>query len=195
MNAISTLRSGRILSNSEPIKSKEIENNEHRVEDKLEDRELIPEKEELNRKGKEQMIPFPSALVSKKEKIDKSSLLEVLKNTSITIPLTDAIRYIPVYGKFVKELCTPSRERRKIKLSENISSIILNSLPEKLQDLGAPVIGFTIQNMEFKRVFLDTGASVNILPKLLYDKLSLVALEPIKLELQLADGSVRAPYG
>ena len=29
----------------------------------------------------------------------------------------------------------------------------------------------------------------------LYDKLSLVALEPIKLELQLADGSVRALYG
>ena len=57
------------------------------------------------------------------------------------------------------------------------------------------MIGCTIQNMEFKRVLLDTGASVNILPKLLYDKLSLVALEPIKLELQLADGSVRAPYG
>ena len=69
------------------------------------------------------MIPFPSALVSKKEKTENSSLLEVLKNTSITIPLTDAIRYIPVYGNFVKELCTPSRQRRKIKLSENISSI------------------------------------------------------------------------
>ena len=195
INDISALRSGRILSNSEDIQRKDIENNKLRIEDKLEDRELIPEKEELNREGKEHMIPFPSALVSKNEKIDNSSLLEVLKNTSITIPLTDANRYIPLYGNFVKELCTPSRERRKIKLYENISSIILNSLPEKLQDPGTPVIGCTIQNMEFKRVLLDTGASVNILPKLLYDKLSLVALEPIKLELQLVDGSVRAPYG
>ena len=67
------------------------------------------------------MIPFPSALISRKEKIDNSSLLEVLKNTSITIPLTDVIRYIPLYGNSVKELCTPSQERRKIKLSENIS--------------------------------------------------------------------------
>ena len=57
------------------------------------------------------------------------------------------------------------------------------------------MIGCTIQNLKFKRVFLDRGASVNILRKLLYDKLSLVALELIKLELQLADGSVRAPYG
>ena len=105
----------------------------------------------------------------------------MLRNTSITIPLTDAIRYIPLYGKFVKELCTPSRERRKIKLSENISSVILNSLPEKLQDPGAQVIECIIQNLKCKRVLLDTGASVNILPKLLYDKLNLVALEPIKL--------------
>ena len=61
------------------IKRKDIENNELRVEDKLEDREIIQEKEELNREGQEQLIPFPSALVSKKEKIDSSSLLEVLK--------------------------------------------------------------------------------------------------------------------
>ena len=49
--------------------------------------------------------------------------------------------------------------------------------------------------MEFKKVLLDIRASVNILPKLLYDKLNLLGLEPIKLELQLADGSIRAPYG
>ena len=86
-------------------------------------------------------------------------------------------------------------ERKKIRLSENISSILLNSLPEKQKDPGAPLIGCSIQKMEFNRVLLDTGASVNILPKLLYDKLNLIGLEPIKLELQLADGSIRAPYG
>ena len=39
------MRSGRILSNSEDIQRKDIENNKLRVEDRLEDRELIPEKE------------------------------------------------------------------------------------------------------------------------------------------------------
>ena len=114
--------------------------------------------------------------------------------TSITIPLTDAIRYIPLYGKFVKELCTPS-QGKKIRLSENISSILLNSLPEKQKDPGAPLIGCSIQRMGFNKVLLDTGASVNIFPTLLYDKLNLIGLEPIKLELQLADGSIHAPYG
>ena len=133
-------------------------------------------------------------LLEKKENIDSSPLLNILKNTSITIPLTDAIRHIPLYGKFVKELCTPSRGK-KIRLSENISSILLNSLPEKQRDPRAPLIGCSIQKMEFNKVLLDTGASVNILPKLLYDKLKMNGLEPIKLELQLADGSIRAPYG
>ena len=49
--------------------------------------------------------------------------------------------------------------------------------------------------MEFNRVLLDTGASVNILPKLVFDRFKLKDLEPIKLELQLTDGSIRAPYG
>ena len=44
----------------------DIENNKLRVEDKLEDKEIILEKEELNREGKEQLIPFPSGLASKK---------------------------------------------------------------------------------------------------------------------------------
>ena len=154
----------------------------------------MPKLGRANEIGREQLIPFLNAFTQKREDIDNSPLLNILKNTSITIPLTDAIRYIPLYRKFLKELSTPSREK-KIRLSENISSILLNSLPEKQRDPGAPLIRCFIQEMEFKKVLLDTGASVNILPKLLYDKLNLKGLEPIKLELQLADGSIRAPYG
>ena len=49
--------------------------------------------------------------------------------------------------------------------------------------------------MEFNRVLVDSGASVNILPKLVFDIFKLSDLEPIQLELQLTDGSIRAPYG
>ena len=51
---------------------------------------------------------------------------------------------------------------RKKKLFENISSILLNSLPEKQRDPEAPLIGCSIQRMEFNKVLLDTRASVNI---------------------------------
>ena len=164
---------------------------------KLDDKgpELISTHEpgEVNKTGKEQLIPFPNVFTTKKENIENSPLLSILKNTSITIPLTNAIRYIPLYGKFIKELCTPSRGKKR--LSETISSILLNSSPEKQRVPGAPLIQCSIQKMEFNKLLLDTRASVNILPKLLYDKLNLNGLEPIKLELQLADGSIHAPYG
>ena len=88
-----------------------------------------------------------------------------------------------------------SFQRKKNRLSEDICSILLNSLLEKQRDPGAPLIGCSIERMEFNKVLLHTGASVNILPKLLYDKLNLKGLEPIKLELQFADGSISAPYG
>ena len=77
-------------------------------------------------KKEERSIPFPNALTSTEKKTENSHLLDVFRNTNITIPLTNAIQYIPTYGKFVKDLCT-SRKKR-IKLSENVSSILLHSL-------------------------------------------------------------------
>ena len=197
IDAITSLRSGKVLSNIVPIKEDKIGEEQignQKLDDKASESISMLELGRASETVREQLIPFPNAFTKKRENIDNSPLLNILKNTSITIPLTDAIRYIPLYEKFVKELCTPSRGK-KIRLSENISSILLYSLPEKKRDPRAPLIGCFIQEMEFKKVLLDTRASVNILPKLLYDKLNLKGLEPIKLELQLADGSIRAPYG
>ena len=132
MNAITSLRSGKVLSDIVPTKDNKIEEKHignQKLNDKASEQINMLESGEVSRTGKEQLIPFPNAFTQKKEIIDNSPLLNILKNTSITIPLTDAIRHIPLYGKFVKELCTS--RGKKIRLSENISSILLNSLPEK----------------------------------------------------------------
>ena len=42
--------------------------------------------------------------------------------------------------------------------------------------------------MIFNRSLLDLGARVNVMPKILYDKFKFGDVEPIMLELQLADG-------
>ena len=90
---------------------------------------IVAELREEREKKEERLIPFPNALTSNDKKMENSHLLDVFKNTTITIPLTDTIQYIPTYGKFGKELCTS--QKRRIKLSENVSSIILHSLPKK----------------------------------------------------------------
>ena len=42
---------------------------------------------------------------------------------------------------------------------------------------------------------LDSGASVNLIPKALYDKYKFVELQPINVEVQLADGSTKKANG
>ena len=52
-----------------------------------------------------------------------------------------------------------------------------------------------IGGMTFARSFLDTGASINILPKAVFDRHHVGELQPFLIELCLADGSVRKPHG
>ena len=51
-----------------------------------------------------------------------------------------------------------------------------------------------IGGMTFTRSLLDTGASINILPKAVFDRHHVGELQPFLIELCLADGSVRKPH-
>ena len=113
----------------------------------------------------------------------------------ITIPLTEVIKHIPSYTKFLKGICTPHRNPKRIQLSETVSSIMMNSLPVKKRDPGAPMITSEIGGMSFTRSLLDTGASINILPKVVFDRHHVGELQPFLVELCLADGSFRKPHG
>ena len=198
LNAVSKLRSGKTL--IDPYENLGEENHDGKIKENKETREC----EEEDRKQKTldpnpekyiPPIPFPSALKSSKEKPMDNHLLEIFKEATITIPLVDAIQNIPSYSKFLKELCTPTRKPKKVHLSENISSILLNEMPEKKRDPGAPLIKCDIGGIMFNRSLLDSGASVNVMPKALYDRFKFGDLEPILMELHLADGSMRKPHG
>ena len=142
-------------------------------------------------------MPYPQALNYPKTKISESDydLLEAFKKVTITIPLIDAIKHIPSYAKFLKGISTPHRNPRRIQLSETVSSIMMNSLPVKKRDLRAPMITSEIRGMSFTRSLLDTGASINILPKSVFDHHHVGELQPFLVEICLADGLVRNPHG
>ena len=80
-------------------------------------------------------------------------------------------------------------------MSETISSIMLSTLPRKRRDPRAPMISCEIGGRTFTRSLLDTWASVNILPKGVYDICPHGELQPLFIELSLADGSMRRPHG
>ncbi|CAA7402149.1 unnamed protein product [Spirodela intermedia] len=90
------------------------------------------------------------------------------------------------------------KEREKlerVKLSESVSSIRLNQILEKKKDLSAPLITCDIGGTHFSRSLLDSGASVNLMPKALYNKFKFEDIESVLLNLQLVDGSIKQPYG
>ena len=89
----------------------------------------------------------------------------------------------------------PHRSPKRIQLSENISSIMMNSLPIKKRDPRAPMIASEIGGMTFTRSLLDTGASINILPKAVFDRHHVGELQPFLIDLCLMDGLVRKPHG
>ena len=117
-------------------------------------------------------IPYPHMLERNKgqAKDNDDHLLEANKQVEITIPLVDEVQFIPSYAKFLKGLCTPQRKPKRLQLNETMSSIILDTLPIKKGEPGAPMITTEIGGTTFTRSLLVTGASVNILPKAIFDQ-------------------------
>lgn len=84
--------------------------------------------------------PFPSALEKsasfpfEKKGPYSEDMWETFKQVKINLPLFDAIKQIPAYAKFLKDLCTQKRKLKsslpkKIELIEHLSAVISNSLP------------------------------------------------------------------
>lgn len=126
--------------------------------------------------------------------------LEVFKQVKVNIPLLDAIKQVPIYAKFLKDLCTQKRKNRtnvykKVLLTEQVSSVFQSDAPPKLQDPGTPTIDIVIGKHAIERALLDLGASVNLIPYSVYEQLGLGELKPTSVTLQLADRSIKVPRG
>jgi hypothetical protein len=77
-----------------------------------------------------------------------------------------------------------------VKLMEECSAAIL-----KKKDPGCPTIRYSIGSEHFENALCDLGASVSVIPKVVFDKLNYTSLSPTTMCLQLADQSVCYPAG
>ncbi|XP_057981314.1 uncharacterized protein LOC131166759 [Malania oleifera] len=142
--------------------------------------------------------PFPQRLVSLHKDKQHAEILEIFKQVRINIPLLDAIKQIPAYAKFLKDLCTVKCKlnvQKKAFLTEQVSAIIQNHTPPKYKDPGSPTISCVIGNSKIGQALLDLGAGVNLLPYSVYEQLGLGELKTTSIILQLADRSIKIPKG
>ena len=116
----------------------------------------------------------------------------------MNIPLLDAIKQIPSYAKFLKDLFTVKRKlgvNKDAFMIEQSTSLIQNNLPPKYKDPGSPTISIVVGNSKLGHALVDLGASVNLFPYSVYVELGLGELEPTNITLQLADRSVKILRG
>ena len=192
--SVITLRSGKTLDQPDPTQEVELAKPEKKNEE---------EKESIGQ-APVPKAPFPSALESPlpldKKNLKMNEMLELFKQVQINLPLLDAIKQVPAYAKFLKDLCTQKRKSKahipkKILLTEQASSVFQQIAPPKLKDPGTPIISCVIGDLTIKKALLDLGASVNLLPGSMYDLFKFGELKPTTVTLQLADRSVKAPRG
>ena len=88
---------------------------------------------------------------------------------------------VPTYAKYLKDILNKKKSLPSIevvRLIEECSAVILNQLPEKKEDLGNPTISCPIGVQQFDQALYDLGASVSVMPKVVYDKLNHNSLSP-----------------
>ena len=93
--------------------------------------------------------PFPQRLISPQKVNQNFEILKLLKKVKVNIPLLDAIKQIPSYAKFLKDLCIVKRKlnvQKKAFFIEQVSAIIQNNRPLKFKDPSCPTISCMIGN-------------------------------------------------
>jgi len=163
------------------------------------------EKSEKNYKSENQMrsppvrdVPYPHAPSRKDRDRQFARFTDVLKRLQINIPFTEALEQMLTYARFMKELLTKKRkipDKEIVELEAGCSAIIQKSLPQKSRDPGSFTLPVTIGNLTVGRALLDLGASINLIPLSMLKKIGEVEVRPTRMTLQLADRSIKHPYG
>ncbi|XP_074277872.1 uncharacterized protein LOC141601482 [Silene latifolia] len=206
MNAL-TLRNGKVLEETTNPKSMFVEDKAIVIEDEGKAmEEIVVEKKQAYEKEASLTpprvyvppVPFPQRLAKAKLEQKYGKFLDILKVMHINIPFLEAISEIPSYGKFLKKLLSNKKKlgaSTTINLSKECSAILLNKLPQKLDDPGSFSIPCSIRGIYIQRALCDLGASVSLMPLSIFKRLQMMDLKPTRVSLQLVDRSVKFPLG
>ncbi|KAI3717877.1 hypothetical protein L1987_69783 [Smallanthus sonchifolius] len=143
-------------------------------------------------------IPYPERVANQKHAKEYGHFLDMFKQLKINLPFIEALQRMPKYAKFLKDLLKGKDRLGKLNevpLSRECSAVITNTLPEKLTDPSIFTIPCLFGGDVRSHALADSGASINLMPYSLYEKLALGELAPTRMTLSLADRSIKCPRG
>ena len=144
------------------------------------------------------IVSFPQRLQKAKREEQFSRFLDIFKKIEIIIPFAEVINQMPNYAKFLKEILNKKRkiaEEGIVNLIATYSAVIKQKLLAKMKDPSSFTIPCSIGKYEFKKALCDSGASINLMPLSVVQRLSLGELTPTAITLQMADRSMAQPEG
>ncbi|KAL1568840.1 hypothetical protein AAHA92_00397 [Salvia divinorum] len=151
---------------------------------------------ECHDQGVEQTKPFPYRGEAKKKKEDPVDFMEIFGKLEINLPFLQALKLSP-FSRFIKEfIAGKAKTDGKIVIGENVSAVIQKrKLPSKRTDPRMFTLPITIGDVKIEHAICDLGASINVLPLSVYQKLSGAKMVDTKVVIQLADHSCIHPEG
>ena len=195
------LRSGKDLSNNRRKERKEETEAEQEETGKEGEKSTQIEqpkgsKEQKQKEGVPAYTPsvqFPQRLQKARREEQISKFLDIFKKIEINIPFAEVINQMPIYAKFLKEILSKKRKTAEegiVNLTATCSVVIQQKLPAKMKDPGSFTIPCSIGKYEFKKALCDSGASINLMPLSVVQRLNLGELTPTAITLQMVDISM-----
>nr|GFA57384.1 reverse transcriptase domain-containing protein [Tanacetum cinerariifolium] len=128
----------------------------------------------------------------------RENFFQIFKDLNFNISFADALVLMPNFGPTIKTSLTnkdrPS-ELARTSLNKHCSAVLLKKLPEKLGYPGKFLIPCDFSGMAECLALADLGASMNLMPLSVWNKLSLPDLSPTCMTLELSDRSISRPVG
>ncbi|XP_027067697.1 uncharacterized protein [Coffea arabica] len=179
---------------------------EQAIEEAIEKEEMAPKPKDVpQQKFRDESLvvvtplpPFPSRFAKSKKKEQEQEVFDIFHKVEVNIPLLNAIKQIPQYAKFLRELCTTKKKLKgfeKIYMGENVSALLQQKLPPKYKNPSIFIVPCKIRNVKVEKALIDLGAAINIMPRSIYNSLNLGPLKETSVIMQLADRSNAYPDG
>ncbi|GJX89484.1 reverse transcriptase domain-containing protein [Tanacetum coccineum] len=141
-------------------------------------------------------LPYPERIKVRendKPSAQHSRFLKMFKQLRLEIGLKDALVEMPKFNKWLSLLLRNKEKLEEIAITivnAECSAIIMNKVPEKLEDPGKFLIPCALQELDRTSALADSGASINLLPHSIYKQLGLRVLTPTRMTLEVANHSI-----
>ncbi|GJT92241.1 reverse transcriptase domain-containing protein [Tanacetum coccineum] len=147
-------------------------------------------------------IPYPLRINKEKvcEKYDLLALkfMEIFRNLHFELSFADALLHMPKFTPMFRKILNNKDkilDLTKTPMNENCSAVILKKFPEKLGDPGRFLIPCDSSEIDECLALADLGASINLMPLFVWEKLNLPNLTKTRMILELADRTISTPTG